>query len=115
MKRREGKREGRRESGKNQETVAKFKFYIYICILKPVLRALSLKETEREVRGRRFPHLLFQPVHAIPESEGISCLLLQPVDFSWGEGSTEQGREREHHTVSVGGQVWGVQVSSVVT
>ena len=56
------------------------------------------RNREREVRGRRFPHLLLQPVHAIPESEGISCLLLQPVDFSWGEGSTEQGRKRENTT-----------------
>ena len=65
------------------------------------------------MRGRHFAHLLLQPVHAIPESEGVSCLLLQPVDFSWGESSTEQGRERTPQFF-VGGQVSGVKVSSSV-
>ena len=56
------------------------------------------RDRERGERETFSSHLLLQPVHAIPESEGISCLLLQPVDFSWGEGSTEQGRERENTT-----------------
>ena len=112
MKRRGGKKEGRRESGKNQGTVAKFK----LCILKPVLRALSLKETEREVRGRRFPLTSCSSLcmRSLSLRASAACSFSRLTSLGERVRLNKGERERTPHSFRRRSSVY-MQVSSVVT